>query len=172
MEAPEVMITVTADRPLRAAQELLSRAHLLDPKAASPPVDVDHLAEMVGTRVIPWELPDEISGFLVELDDGPVIGTNKRHSPSRRRFSVAHELGHQLLHHHDRFHVDLTSESDSPLYDWRLEREANDFAANLLMPAGDVRDAVDTQRNRQRLAEVFGVSPIAMSYRLVNLGLR
>lgn len=96
--------------------------------------------------------------------------------PPRARFTVAHELGHHLLRHHSRFHVDLaTLPSEGPgdhLFDPRLEREANDFAANLLMPATLVRIAYSPGAPARSLAAQFEVSPLAMSYRLVNLGLK
>ncbi|HTU78400.1 MAG TPA: ImmA/IrrE family metallo-endopeptidase [Solirubrobacteraceae bacterium] len=77
--------------------------------------------------------------------DGAVIGINADHPETRQRFTMAHELGHYLLRHHeraeayeDRFHLDL-AENTPPGFDWRAERAANDFAADLLMPAGSCR---------------------------------
>jgi transcriptional regulator with XRE-family HTH domain len=176
LDALSVQLEVTSDRPLRAAQELLARAQALAPDAVSPPIDIESLANLCGVHVLRETFDDAISAVIVELDSGPVIGFNAWEIRGRRRFSVAHELGHHLLHHHDRFHIDLAApsaaEGDSPLYDWRLEREANDFAANAVMPATMVREAFQTTPQPRDLAERFGVSPLAMGYRLVNLGLR
>jgi Zn-dependent peptidase ImmA (M78 family)/DNA-binding XRE family transcriptional regulator len=172
-----ISIEVAADRPLRAAQQLLARAQLLEPKVVQRPIDITRLANLCGVHVIPRDFPeDNISGLLIVLANGPVIGVHRWQNEGRQRFTVAHELGHHLLNHHDRFHVDLASpssgEGEGPLYDWRLEREANDFAANLLMPASLVRDAFQLTPTTRALAAEFGVSPLAMGYRLVNLGLR
>jgi hypothetical protein len=126
-------ISFWGDHPIRAAQELLSRA-----KITKVPVDVDHLANSCGVGVLPWKFDDSLSGLVVELDVGPVIGVNSRHPEVRRRFTLAHELGHHLLQHRDRFYVDLkanTEHGDPPEYHSRHERDANEFAANVLMPA-------------------------------------
>jgi Zn-dependent peptidase ImmA (M78 family) len=79
-----------------------------------------------------------------------------------------------LLRHHDRFHVDLSASTEvgePPGYNWLHEREANEFAADLLMPAAMVRRHAGAVASPRDLAEAFEVSPIAMSYRLQNLGL-
>ncbi|MEX2193863.1 MAG: XRE family transcriptional regulator [Thermoleophilaceae bacterium] len=171
----EAVITVSADRPLRAAQEVLSRGQLVDPEAVRPPVDVEALALMCGVTVLHRRFHHELAGLLVEIDHHPVIGVNKAQNPvGRRRFSLAHELGHHVLRHHDRFHLDLGTVADGnpPTYDWRLEREANDFAANVLMPADEVRRCFEASADVPDLAERFGVSRLAMGYRLRGLGLR
>jgi Zn-dependent peptidase ImmA (M78 family) len=68
-------------------------------------------------------------------------------------------------------HIDL-AESDPPGYDWEVERAANEFAAELLMPRDMVVREFDQSPDTQRLAKRFKVSELAMGYRLVNLGLR
>lgn len=178
----DASLRVSADRPLRAADELLARAQLHEPEAVEPPIGVSRLANLCGVRVLPFDFAvdqneEGLSGLLIELDSGPVIGYQAGHYEPRARFTVAHELGHHLLRHHNRFHVDLAtlpSEGlgEGRLYDARLEREANDFAANLLMPATLVRTDFASTPSARGLAHRFDVSPLAMSYRLVNLGLR
>jgi Zn-dependent peptidase ImmA (M78 family)/transcriptional regulator with XRE-family HTH domain len=56
----------------------------------------------------------------------PLILLNKTHPADRMRFTLAHELGHLVLH---RFPTE------------NMEQEANDFASALLMPASDIRAA-------------------------------
>jgi len=182
LPALPTFVHVAADRPLRAADELLARAQLEDPDAVEPPIDVKRLAVLCGVRVLPFSFaPEEndegLSGLLIELDDGPVIGVESDQYGPRARFTVAHELGHHLLRHHNRFHVDLATlpsegSGEGRLYDGRLEREANDFAANLLMPATLVRMRFAVTPSARALAGQFDVSRLAMGYRLVNLGLR
>jgi transcriptional regulator with XRE-family HTH domain len=170
------IIEVAGDRPLRTAQQLLARAQLAEPDVVEPPVDIKALANLCGVQVVERDFPEDISGLLIELEAGPVIGIHLWQNEGRQRFTIAHELGHHLLGHHDRFHLDLAApssgEGDDPLYDWRLEREANDFAANLLMPASLVREAYKAAPTTNMIAKRFGVSPLAMGYRLVDLGLR
>lgn len=166
-------ITVAADRPLRAAQQLLSRAQEHGVRGAR--FDIDALARLCGAHVIPAAFPEGLSGLLVDQDGVVAIGVNNKQRSGRKRFTVAHELGHHLLEHHDRFHVDLGPSNelgDAPSFDWKLEREANDFAANVLMPASMVRERYADNPSSRALAKTFGVSPIAMGYRLVSLGLR
>lgn len=167
---PMKMIHVSARRPTAAANELLKAAGVEE-----PPVDVYGLAAACGAIVLDHPFDDDLSGLLVELDGGAGIGVNERHPEVRQRFTVAHELGHFLLDHHERFHIDLgrgDSDGTPPGYDWQSERAANDFAAELLMPARMIYHRYDGSQSTADLADEFCVSPLAMGYRLANLGLR
>lgn len=87
----------------------------------------------------------------------------------RNRFTIAHELGHVLLRHvHEgkKQLRDTTFGNSDP-----VERAANTFAAELIMPEQKVRELFKGSSTVQQLSEVFGVSNAAMSYRLQNLGL-
>lgn len=171
-DMPERALHVGAAQPAYAANELLEKAGIVD-----PPVPVDVLAERCGVLVLYRPLPDALSGLVFSVERGPVIGINSNHSPNRQRFSTAHELGHVLLGHeretgvHQRFHLDV-AEITPPGYNWRHERAANDFAADLLMPRRLVATAFEQNPRPARLAKKFKVSELAMGYRLVDLGLR
>lgn len=87
----------------------------------------------------------------------------------RNRFTIAHELGHVLLRHvHEgkKQLRDTTFGNSDP-----IERAANTFAAELIMPEQKVRELFRGATSVQQLSEAFGVSNAAMSYRLQNLGL-
>ena len=113
-------------------------------------------------------------------DGSAVIGINSCHSPQRQRFTIAHEIGHLLLHADENLHVDknfpigLRSKRPSNLVDEK-EIEANQFAAALLMPADliaeDVRPLIgmDVLVAIHKLATKYGVSEQAMSVRLSAL---
>jgi transcriptional regulator with XRE-family HTH domain len=159
-------IEVGASTAAHAADELLGKAGVEE-----PPVPVDQLARSCGVLVITRAMPDDLSGLVFEMDHGAVIGVNAGHSENRQRFSTAHELGHHLLSHHDRFHIDVT-EGDPPGYDWQTERAANEFAADLLMPRDMMVSEFEHTPDTQKLAQRFKVSELAMGYRLLNLGLR
>lgn len=116
-------------------------------------------------------MSDGLSGLVFEFDDGAVIAVNARHHANRMRFSVGHELGHYLLGHHDRFHIDV-GDSDDPGFDWQVERLANQFAAEVLMPRRLVMEHFQLIQDAYLLAGRFQVSELAMGYRLVNLGLK
>ncbi len=97
--------------------------------------------------------------------------------PLRRRFTIAHEVGHFLLHASlpdaDSVYcrtAEVQKRTERPA-DPR-EREANRFAAELLMPEEAVRDWVlRVGPDGAALAERFGVSGLAMGWRLYNLRL-
>lgn len=158
-----------AVEPHLAAEEILTVADV-----DGPPVDIEAMAAKCGIRVISRQLHPGLSGAVIELEDGAVIAVNKDQFPGRQRFTIAHELGHHLLRHHDRFHIDLadpTAVGEPPGYNWVHEREANEFAALVLMPASLIRESAQQSRDPRVLAEQFAVSPLAMTYRLRNLGL-
>jgi Zn-dependent peptidase ImmA (M78 family) len=113
-----------------------------------------------------------------------VIGVNSTHSRTRQAFTIAHELGHLLLHGDVEVHIDerrLLGRRDqvsSKAVDPR-EIEANQFAAELLMPEDLIRSAVVSVVDRHPeitvedaivlLARSFRVSELAMTHRLNNL---
>lgn len=169
LELPRQNVRIESGNPKTSARELLKAAGV-----KSPPVPVDQLARLSGVRVLGWRFDDAVSGLLLDLESGPAIGFNEGQSPGRRRFTIAHELGHFLLRHHDHFHIDLAapaSHGNPPGYDWRDERAANEFAAELLMPAEMVIEAY-ARKPAAALPKLFDVSQEAMGFRLVNLGLR
>lgn len=139
------------------------------------PVDVSALAEALGVRVKTAFLSDDISGKIERdaLDDDYVVTFNFAHAPVRQRFTVAHELAHYILHR------DLIGEQgivDNALYrDARLgdakERQANRYAASLLMPLHLVRQAWGAGlHTKEQLARAFEVSPAVAEIRMRELG--
>ena len=61
-------------------------------------LDVEAIAEKLGAEVIFDKLGDDVSGLLVREADRVVIGVNDAHPETRQRFTIAHELGHLVLH--------------------------------------------------------------------------
>ncbi len=109
-----------------------------------------------------------------------VNATESRRSPGRRAFTIAHEIGHWQLHcgpgHEadERFcrSGDVGATSAQLRQSPALEREANRFAAALLMPEHLVRSEVRARGvNVLALAAAFGVSGQAMQIRLEALRL-
>ncbi len=151
-----------------------------------PPVPVEHIAKSCGLLVRRRSNnASDISGFLFRQGPEVIIGVNSAHAGVRQRFTIAHELAHFLLHaagsddiHVDRrFGVKFRDDLSSRGIDTD-EREANHFAAELLMPqrfierdlgnAGEM-DLVDDKFLRN-LARCYDVSTQAMLFRLANLG--
>lgn len=89
-------------------------------------------------------LADDVSAMLIPTPSESrkrwIIVVNKNHSPERQNFSMAHELGHLVLHAYKTPHADGVQKvrfrnSESSLGTDRDEIEANQFAAEILMPA-------------------------------------
>lgn len=134
------------------------------------PVDIYSIAEFLGLEVQEEAMDDELSGYIEPRGSGWTIGVNSYHHPNRQRFTIAHELGHFLLHKPSEKHVDVTFARRSGRRD-RLEQEADLFAAELLMPESEVRKLIaDGVTSLERLAAHFGVSAMAAKYRAESLG--
>jgi len=111
------------------------------PGSPALPVPVESIAEdLLGLAV--GEREDlEVSGMLVPAERQ--IWLNAAESPARRRFTLAHELGHWVCQHLEGRSVPVFCRaSEVGVGEGRLlEREANVFAAELLMPEEDMREA-------------------------------
>jgi Zn-dependent peptidase ImmA (M78 family) len=159
----------------------------------SAPVRVEDLAKTLGADIRYTPAKESLSGFLLR-DNGigqAIIGVNNTHHEHRRRFTIAHELGHLLLHTGRDIYVNgcaesglkvsLRDENSSAGTDVE-EKEANLFAAELLMPTRFLHDDLKTYGTFDfleedtldgvlgSLAEKYIVSKQALAYRLVNLG--
>jgi Zn-dependent peptidase ImmA (M78 family) len=116
---------------------------------------------IVVTR-IPAVDSETIDAFSSALHGRPMIALSDKGNPMRRRFSVAHELGHLLLH------------PDPAPGSAQHERQANAFAAEFLMPAAEIRPLLPTPVDVAKLKEIadgYGVSVAALLYRGKDLGL-
>lgn len=150
------------------------------------PVPVDRIARSLGARLRYSPLDEELSGFVFIKDDVPIIGVNSLHHPNRQRFTIAHEIGHLQLHREfitTTVHVDkqfaesvMKRDTSSASGTERLEVEANQFAAALLMP-GFILDElleqspidIEDGSAMEIWAKDFVVSRAALQYRIRNL---
>jgi hypothetical protein len=106
---------------------------------------------------------------LVPLGDGHAIELYGTRGDRRRRFTIAHEVGHFVLHP-GRLRAERGGLNN--VASQRQEREADLFAAELLMPEHLVRQAAfETGADPRQLADRFDVSVQAMTVRLARLGL-
>jgi Zn-dependent peptidase ImmA (M78 family) len=146
------------------------------------PVPVERIAKAKGARVFHQSLEDDVSGFLYQDSEQIVIGVNTHHAPVRQNFTTAHELAHLLLHDQEQLHVDhdfrvrLRDGVSSQGTD-EAEREANLFAASLLMPRTFLEEDLASVEYVSCLDDDFlydlarkcGVSVQALVNRLKNL---
>ena len=134
------------------------------------------LCREAGIDVLDADLRD-IAGALRREGEGWRIYLNREDGPGRRYFTLAHALGHYALHAEEgrafaesRFTRPLTPGAD----DGGVEREANEFAACLVMPAAMIHALLagrpPTERQVVDLSGRCGVSPLAMAHRFGSLG--
>lgn len=144
------------------------------------PVAVEDIVIGLGLSIREDEFGDSVSGFLISKDKNNVIGINRAEIDVRKRFTIAHELGHFMLHSNQKDDIFISKvhfrNEASTTGEIRKEREANSFAANILMPAKFIIreiNKIDKQMSIEdltaKLAKTFKVSDVAMSYRLTNL---
>ena len=142
------------------------------------PVPVESIAEdLLGLRIEEADL-GECSGMLVPAKRLILVNGAEAMSgdtPTRRhRFTIAHELGHWICHARRAEAAEPTycrSQDVSRDTDRAIEREANVFGAELLMPEAAVRAAWTAFPDTTRLAACFSVSALAAQWRLYSFGL-
>ena len=160
----------------RTAQDVLRQAGAL-----TIPTDLDKVAQALGVRVHDEEMEDDVAGVLIVKGNQRHVLVNEAHPANRKRFSIAHELGHLCLHdgeedgdsEEERMFIDRqirvyhrVSDASSALYkqegaqtDGQQEREANMFAACLLMPTHHVVRASFEQAMSIRLQQLRVLTP-------------
>ncbi len=171
----------------RRASDVLKQA-----SAFEAPVDLSKVARSLDVIVHFDTLEDKVSGVLVVKGGERNALINASHHSNRQRFSLAHELGHLVLHDSegDRLFIDTNmrvyqrigtptdaayGQPDSTT-SAQEEREANQFASALLMPVDLVQEQarsldLSEESDVAYLARTFGVSDQAMSIRLQQLRL-
>lgn len=134
------------------------------------PVPVEAIAEDLCGLVVEEFDGLEVSGMLLPSERR--ICLNLAELPQRRRFTLAHELGHWICQAQNGASAARYCRAEEVGLDAttkRLEREANVFAAELLMPEEEVRGV--WAGDPDACAEHFGVSGEAMRWRLYSFEL-
>jgi len=140
----------------------------------APPVDVEAILRARGA-VVKRHTIEEIDYAVTFFYHGRFYVSVNVCNPGRDRWSLAHELGHIELRHYLTYDLDTLAEDRLTDKERRiLDREADVFARDLLMPAKWVRNAAGGPARFEmidELAETFGVSWEAMMIRMDELGL-
>lgn len=116
----------------------------------SLPIDPEQLAKDKGINVLFEDMEDSMSGFFVIKKSKKTIVVNKNHHKNRLRFTIAHELGHYILHAKRKreslfidkkqvYNRNLKSSEGTNIQ----EVEANRFAACLLMPRAVIMEYIE-----------------------------
>ncbi len=153
---PKLEVDDYGDDPERIAQ--LVRQTWLAP--SGPIIDLVGWVERAGCIVIHCDLAGlSVDGITMQMSDmPPCIFLNRNQPADRQRFSLAHELGHIVMH-----------KAPSPT----MEEEANAFAAALLMPAREIGSYLNRRLTIQRLAALkpaWKVSMAALLFRAKTIG--
>lgn len=163
------------------AEEILTQAGCFE-----LPVNIHFCAKYLKVEVNEMELDNNVSGFLVlDNDNNAHIGCNAKHGYERKRFTIAHELSHYLLHAKKDLPLFIDKnqkpverimfrDASSSTGEFIREREANALAAAFLMPKKLVEEEIKKYSTANedavfKLAEKFNVSVQAMNIRLINL---
>lgn len=140
---------------------------------------IREVEEMTAAPGLEGERTTNVSGLLLT---GPgeiwVNAAEARQWEGRKRFTICHELGHYVIHQDDveptvfcrRVEVAEGGEGEESGERPVIEREADAFAAAILMPAHLIAERrLALADDLTRLCEEFGTSEKAMRYRLAAL---
>ncbi len=177
------------DRERKAELERLAAQILLRNDMYKIPVDLLQIAKNYGIQVYDVDFDKmgkkDISGAIRYIDDKFSILLNANENENRRRFTLAHELGHFFLDYDtlksSQIHVDTLyriatmDKQKRKNYKSNInltnESEIDFFAGSLLMNAIILKKIVEVNSSIKELANIFKVSESAMTDRLIVLGL-
>lgn len=155
----------------------------------SYPVEIVRVCNENGLKVFEEYLQPDVSGLIVvdekewqKYESNQFIVVNLVDLAARRRFTIAHELAHFILHRNGNrlyAHRDMTNAGG---FRNSIEQEADYFAANILMPENLIREKVEMLKDEvwgkipdfaliREIACSFAVSEAAAKVRLKQLGI-
>lgn len=132
----------------------------------APLYNLVEIVEDHGVRIFSTETSDHFDGISAWADGIPVIAVNLKHDSVRRRFTIAHELGHILL--------EFKEEQDSK----EREKLCHAFAGSFLLPKDVIYSELGSHKRQkiavlelEKLKEIYGISIQAIMVRIYNLGI-
>jgi len=139
------------------------------------PVPIINIANELDLKIYETKsLADNQSGVIKKENDNFVIYVNQKHSPERKRFTIAHEIVH-FLKHRDKIGDEHVTSSRQPLMrsdyesndlaERQMETEANKIAADILMPREKFIKIWQALENLEEVAQKFKVSISAATIR-------
>lgn len=160
------MITADFGKAKEEAQKLIDDNYI-----SEPPIDVIEIAQNLGVDIKYIDFGEKynnVAGYIKIVEEKKTIYVNKNDALNRQIFTIAHELGHLILHK-----TQLENKSDiaillrTPIGNNEidpLEKEANCFAANLLVPTVMLNQHKD--KSIDILVNIFKVSKDVIGFRL------
>jgi Zn-dependent peptidase ImmA (M78 family) len=153
-----------------AAQKMLAQCGITDPTT----IPIELIVAGRGATLIEKPLPNS-DGRIVFGKQRSIITVNSEIGfAGKRRFVIAHELGHHEMH---RDHIQVHYDNDASLEYFKegsQESEANQFASELLMPENifkkECKGVPFSPDLMRKLAERFGSSITSVVYRYFDLG--
>ncbi len=153
-----------------STQDLLKGAYSsLD--SLTPPINLGPILKQFGLTVKYAVFSDPTISGAYDKEE-KIIYVSNDDTYTRKLFTIAHELGHFILHKDKNREIFYRQDmARLGLEDLEDEQQANWFAAALLMPEKLVKKYWDLTKNIDELATIFGTSPAATYFRLKNLHL-
>ncbi|WP_343956428.1 ImmA/IrrE family metallo-endopeptidase [Yaniella flava] len=170
MTIPERLRNKTVGQ-LRELARADAREFLTQQERYDYPFDMVHLARDAGAEVMISQLGDDVFGMIEGHADGATIYVDSDQPLNRRRFTLAHELGHMVSYKDEAGtpnYVDARSDAGSGT---ASEIYANEFAGAVLMPETLMKQFIDDGMNNWDIARELKVSTAAVSYRRQLLGI-
>ena len=156
--------------PASAAIDLLSSLGIEDVSS----IDVADLIVYHNGIVIEKNLQNSDGRLVMKNGKSIVTVDSKIEFPQRKRYVLAHELGHIILHAN---HTASFTDDDTTLEGYKKgvqEKEANDFAAELLMPTDKFKETCEGRKFSpelvSELSSTFNTSLTSSVYRFIDLG--
>lgn len=161
----------------------ITKKIIQDLKSQEFPIPIVKIMKELNFLVGTQELEDNLSGYIVidnvvekKFGKDRLICVNSKDSLGHQRFTIAHELAHFIFDYKptennlEYYNTYKTDDEDD-----EIERRANKFAANLLMPEDEFKRKYNELKNDDekyiKLVEYFEVSRRAIDRRIVELGL-
>lgn len=133
---------------MRRPEELLARCYVDSPED----IDLEVIAFEAGLKVRDRPMTG-CEASLVGYGDRGIVTVTTGTSPERRRFSIAHEIGHWEQHRGQSFACRV-DERALDKAEKSKEREADDYASSLMMPTGMFKEAISARKGGVSLAVV------------------
>lgn len=159
-------------KQIQAAARRFVESHKLH-----PPVDLKKAVKIINAELVFIEMPKSVSGLVIAPGDGMFlygISINTKHSYYHQRFTLAHEIGHVMLNHLSgiKYNVSMFSDINNfTLENYIQERDANIFAAEMLIPTPHLKNIVFSSgwRDINSLCRLYQVSEQVISIKLKEI---